>query len=48
MPHPPFYMEKEGGVSKGLMTIIKKGIVITNLIKKNPTHLLHLKGRVGS
>jgi hypothetical protein len=40
-------MENEGGASKGLRTTIKEGIAITNLIKKNPTHLLHLRGWVG-
>jgi hypothetical protein len=40
-------MEKEGGAGKGLKTTIKKGIAITNLTKKNPTHPLHLKGWVG-
>jgi len=40
-------MEKEFGVSKGLRTTIKKGIAITNLTKKNPTHLLDLRGWVG-
>ncbi len=34
MPHPPFHMEKEGEASKGLRTIIKEGITITNLTKK--------------
>jgi hypothetical protein len=38
IPHPPFRMEKEGGATKGLNTIIKEGITITNLTKKNPTH----------
>jgi hypothetical protein len=38
MPHPPFHMGKEAGVTKGLNTIIKEGIAITNLTKKNPTH----------
>jgi hypothetical protein len=36
MPHPPSHMEKEGGASKCLRTIIKEGIIITNLTKKNP------------
>jgi hypothetical protein len=36
MPHPPSHMEKEGGACKGLTTIIKEGIVITNLTKKTP------------
>jgi hypothetical protein len=31
-------MEKEGGATKGLNTIIKEGTTITNLTKKNPTH----------
>jgi hypothetical protein len=47
MPHPPFHMEKEGGACKGLRTTIKKGITITNLTEKNPTHFLHLKGWMG-
>jgi hypothetical protein len=38
MPHPHFHMEKEGGATKGLSTIIKEGIAITNLTKKIPTH----------
>jgi hypothetical protein len=29
-------MEKEGGTNKGLRTIIKEGIAITNLTKKTP------------
>jgi hypothetical protein len=40
-------MEKEGGVGKGLRTTIEENIVITNLTKKKPTHLFHLKGWVG-
>jgi hypothetical protein len=40
-------MEKEGGVGKGLRTIIEEGFAIINLIKKNPTHPLHLRGWVG-
>jgi hypothetical protein len=36
MPHSPSHMENEGGACKGLMTTIKKGIVITNLTKKKP------------
>jgi hypothetical protein len=47
MPHPPSHMEKEGGACKGLKTIIKEGIAITNLTKNNPTHPLHLRRRVG-
>jgi hypothetical protein len=47
MPHPPFYMAKEGGPSKGLRTTIKESIAIINLTKTNPTHPLHLKGWVG-
>jgi hypothetical protein len=47
VPHPPFHMEKEGGVSKGLKTTIEKGIIITNLTKKTPTHPLHLRGWMG-
>jgi hypothetical protein len=47
MPHLPFHIEKEGGASKGLRTTIKKGITITNLTKKNPTHPLHLRVWVG-
>jgi hypothetical protein len=39
-------MEKEGGVGRGLKTTIKEGITITNLTKKNPTHLPHLRGWV--
>ncbi len=34
MPHPLFHMEKEGGASKGLKTIIEEGVAITNLTKK--------------
>jgi hypothetical protein len=41
-------MENEGGASKGLGTIIKEGIAIKILTKKNPTHPLHLRrGWVG-
>jgi len=36
MPHPPFHMEKEGGVGRGLRTTIKEGIAIMNLTQKNP------------
>jgi hypothetical protein len=39
---PTFSMEKEGGVGKGfLRTTTKKGITITNLTKKHPTHPLN-------
>jgi hypothetical protein len=39
---PTFSMEKAGGVGKGfLRTTTKKGIIITNLTKKHPTHLLN-------
>jgi hypothetical protein len=36
LPHPPSHMEKEGGAHKGLRTIIKERIAITNLTKKTP------------
>jgi hypothetical protein len=29
-------MEEEGGACRGLKTIVKEGIAITNLTKKNP------------
>jgi hypothetical protein len=47
-PHPLSHMEKEGGACKGLKTIIKEGIAITNLTKNNPTHPLNLRGWVGN
>jgi hypothetical protein len=40
-------MEKEGGVNNSLRTTIEEGIAITNLTKRKPTHLLHLRGWVG-
>jgi hypothetical protein len=47
MPHSPSHMEKEGEVSRSLKTIVLKGITITNLTKKNPTHLPHLRRWAG-
>jgi hypothetical protein len=32
---------------RSLRTIVKEGIAFTNLTKRNPTHLLHLRGWVG-
>jgi len=47
LPHPPFHMEIEGGAGKGLKTIIKEGIVITNLTKKpHPSSPLERMGGV--
>jgi hypothetical protein len=39
MSHPTFHMEEEDGACRGLKTIIKESIVITNLIKKKPPRI---------